>query len=301
MNYGRILASAYSWLSLSKVIWFLVFFWLSIPVLMFLPQVVQNGAYSPSLIPLIYGLYDLLYLALIIGIVFLIQDCFHDKKLKVPTFGLLKVVKTFLLVFVEMFYIFVWNLHARFRLVQILLLIASAVLAFYYSLVQSGDLLFAFTLCFAAYLMLVIYNIIRVFFSTSVFFSKEIGLKDAVKGSWDITHGKFYDTACALGFSILIAFIIFCFISLALGLITTLVLGFFFINSVATDLGFRFASLFALAPAIVAYHYAMSEVFFQLRAHKSSSMTVKRILARKVLSKGHSLPVRKFAKKKKRR
>ena len=81
-----------------------------------------------------------------------------------------------------------------------------------------------------------------------------------------------------------------------------MVLGFFFLNPVAVSLGFRAATLFALAPAIIAYHYAVTEVYSQLNFHRDTSNSIRRILAHKVLAPAkHKAPARKLAKKKKRK
>ena len=125
-----------------------------------------------------------------------------------------------------------------------------------------------------------------------------------------MTHNKFYDASTAILLSLVLVFVLFSFSVIVLGTITSLVLSIFLIQPLALSIGFKAAALFALAPAVIAYHYAMAEVYFQLNAHKESSNSIRRILANKVLmpvkkvsshAKKTSAPVRKLAKKKKRR
>jgi len=294
MDFNRVISSAYSWISLNKVVWFLVFFWISLPVILLLPQAIQEyNLFTPELLPIVFFLYDVLYLALIVGFIALTQYCLSERNIKAPDFHPTKLIDIVLLVFTEMYYIFVWNLHASFRYIQVLLLISTGLLYYYYTLVSTNFVMNLFALCTTAYFVLVIYNSVRLFFTTTLFCNKTVGVKKAVEDSWAMTHNKFPEAITSILLVLILVFVLFSFAVLVLGTITSLILGFFFINPVAVSLGFRAATLFALAPAIIAYHYAVTEVYSQLNFHRETSTSIKRILAHKVLT-----PVRKFAKKK---
>lgn len=306
MDFNRVIASAYSWISLNKVVWFLVFFWISLPMLLLLPQAIeQYNLFTAELLPVVFLLYDIMYLAVIVGFIALTQYCLSERNIRTPEFHPNKIVDIVLLVFVEMFYLFVWNLHAQFRYIQTLLLISTGLLYYYYTLVPTSFVLNIFALCATAYFILVVYNAVRLFFTTTLFCNKEVGIKKAVEDSWGMTHNKFPETITSISLILILVFVLFSFAVLVLGTLTSLVLGFFFTNPVAISLGFRAATLFALAPAIIAYHYAITEVYSQLNFHRDTSTSIKKILAHKVLAPvraiKHKAPARKLAKKKKRK
>ena len=311
MNYDKIIGSAYSWISLTRVVWFLLFFWIALPLLLFLPPLMeQQGLFGPSSIWIVTALYDILYLAVILGLITLTQQCLEERKISTVPFSVRKLVNIVLLVFVEAFYALVWNLSYQFRIIQILLLIATGLLYYYYTVLQTPFVQVLFALCATAYFILVTYNVVRLFFSTSLFCNKDLSIVESVKDSWAMTHNKFYDASTAILLSLVLVFVLFSFSVIVLGTITSLVLSIFLIQPLALSIGFKAAALFALAPAVIAYHYAMAEVYFQLNAHKESSNSIRRILANKVLmpvkkvsshAKKTSAPVRKLAKKKKRR
>ena len=127
MDYNRLLAASFSWFSLDKVFWFIALFWVSLPFIVTLPQLFQTGAvYSDVTLPIAVILYDVLYVILFFGIVLLIQSCLSPKTGVSKEFGLRRVVDLVFLVFLEMFYVFVWNISVRLRKVQLLLIIAAA-------------------------------------------------------------------------------------------------------------------------------------------------------------------------------
>jgi len=300
VNYRSLIGSAFAWISLDKAFWYLIFFWISLPFLVLLPQIFQLGVYSKQTLPIAFALYDILYATVILGVIVLIQFCLNEKKVHTSKITVLKIVDTVFLVFVELFYAFVWNIHSSFRIIQLLLIVAS-VLVYYYYLVMQNELLFLIAwLCLGAYFILVIYNAVRILFSTTIFCFEDMDLKSTVKASWALTHNRFYHVFTSLIFILALSFLLFSFLTIVLGTISTLVLSYFFIDSVSMSLGFRVAVVFALGPALIAYHSAFTDLFLQLKSHKASSENIRRILARKVLSHKKKAPARKLAKKKKR-
>ena len=59
-----------------------------------------------------------------------------------------------------------------------------------------GGLIFAFSSL--AYFVVILYNSYRLVLSQTIFLSKEIGIVDAIKESWQITHGKVLEIFLAL-------------------------------------------------------------------------------------------------------
>jgi hypothetical protein len=305
MNYGRIISAGYSWFSLRKTIWFLIFFWVSLPVVILLPSLIEKYSVFPKSFSFFaYAMYAFMYLMLIIAFIVLTQEALSRKNAFVERFSIRKFVDVVFLVFVELFYVLFWNLHRSFRRIQLLLLFASALLLYYFSVVQAGAVLDLFALCATAYFILVVYNCIRVFFSTTIFCSGGIGIKSAVKESGAITHNKVFDTIAGIATAIIAALFLFLFLVIILGSLTSLVLNFSFIRPIAVSIGFQAAALFALAPSVVVYHFAIGELFAQLSVHHDLSTRIKGILAhhilhpKRVVSKS---PARKLVKKKKRK
>lgn len=300
MNYRKIVNSAYSWISLDKAIWYLIFFWIAVPVLLGLPQVFEQGVYSSTTMPLAVVLYDVLYVSVIMGLVVLIQFFLERKNSFVVKMSIKRFVDVFFLVFLELFYVFIWNLNSSFRLIQALLLVAAALVFYYSTIIVSEATLSLAWLCLSAYFVLVIYNAVRVIFSTTIFFHKDIGIKETIKESWALTQDRFYDVFSSLALIAVLSFVLFSFMVIALGTLGSLVLSYFFIDSVAMGLGFKVATAFALGPALIVYHCAFVELFLQLSSKSETTSRVRKILAHKILRKAKA-PVRKLAKKKKRR
>jgi len=304
MDFNSIIRSAYSWVSIRKVIWFIAFFWISLPFIIVLPQLFESGAvYSKITMPIAILLYDVLYIALIFGIILLIQRCLAEKHEKVVTLNLRKIIDMIFLVFVELFYVFVWNINARLRRIQILLVISSALLGYLFLLTINTIVLVLFAWSLLGYFSLVIRNCIMAFFTTSIYINKNPpGLKDAVKESWAMTHNKVADTFSSIIVSAFLAFVLFAFITLALGAVSSIILRFFFIDSIALSLGFKVSMAFGLGVALIAYHFMIADVYSQLDRHRATSTGIKRLLAHRVLHPAkRKSKARKVAKRKHRR
>lgn len=293
MNFNSIVRSAYSWLSVKKIIWFIAFFWISLPFILILPKLFESGAiYSELTKPLAIILYDVLYIALIVGVILLIQRCLLAKHERAPSLGITKVIKLVLLVFVELFYAFVWNINARFRRIQILLLISSALLGYLFALTLDNILLVIFAWGLLAYFYFVIRNCIMLFFSTTIFVNMgSISITGAVKESYSLIHNRVADTFSSIIISAFLAFVLFAFVTLAMGALASLVLRFFFIDSLAVSLGFNVSTAFGIGIGLIAYHFMIAEVFAQLNKHKAASTSIKRILAHRVLHPKAHKPV----------
>jgi len=305
MNYARVVSSSISWISMKKVLWFLIFFWISLPVLVFLPEFIDKGVYSSSMIPLVIALYDILYLAVIMGVIVLIQGCLMHKHSNCKCMSIPRLVGLVALVFIELFYVFIWSIYKGFRAIQLLLIVLSVFVFYYYLASGSGFIFNLFVLSITAYFIVVVYNAVRLFFSTSVFCSNSVSPLDAVKQAAELTRHNFYHTIVSICISFVLAAILFSFISICLWVIASLVLSYFFINPIALSIGFKAAVIFALGPTLIAYHYSIIEVFTQLSAHRDASHRIRRILLHRALhpkhrAQAHSVPAKKFAKRKRR-
>jgi hypothetical protein len=196
----------------------------------------------------------------------------------------------------------VWNLNRRLRTPQILLLIAIPLLYWYWLFDASPLPSLTLAVFVWAYAALVVYNCVRFCFSMMCFYSRDGSIVGAARDSWALTHNRFVETISAVILSIGTAVVLFSITVIVLGAIANLVLLMFFTEPVAYGLAVRAATLFAFAPAVLAYHYAITNVYAQLVKEGRSSATIRKILARKVLAKkgvshSHISPKRSFAKK----
>ena len=303
MDYDEIISGAFSWISLQKVAWFLIFFWLSFPVLVWVPQAIEKQMFETEMMALVYFLYDVMYVCAIIGFISLTQACLGEKRLSPQTLSLPKFIDTIFLVFVEAWFALVWNLNRRLRVPQLLLLIGIPLLYWYWLFDASLLPSLVLALFVWAYVSLVVYSCVRFCFSMMSFYHKDVSIVGAAKESWALTHNRFVEAISAIILSIGTAVVLFSITVIVLGAIANLVLLMFFTEPVAYGLAVRAATMFAFAPAILAYHYAVTNVYFQLVREGQSSATIRKILARKVLSKrgashAHLVPKRSFAKKK---
>jgi len=304
MNFSKVVNSAYSWVSLDKLAWFVMFFWISLPCIFILPPIFQKGLiYTSVTRPVAIVLYDLLYMVFVLGVIMLMSHCLVDKKAsKGFDLGARKVVDMVLLVVAEMFYIFVWNINSFFRKVQLLLLIAFTLLLYYFTVVPTELLFYLLWLLGTAYFILVVYNAIRLFFSSSIFVQKNasLGVIETIKESWALTHNRFREVLYSIIISLFLAFILFAFVTIALGALGAVVLQFFVINPVAMNIAFAISQAFGLGIALIAYHYMMAEVFVQLYSHAETSSKIRHLLANRAVKGSHkSVVVRRSLQKKK--
>lgn len=287
MDYKKIVSSAYSWMSVEKAKLFLLFFWISLPFLIILPQIFEkNLIYNTSTKPIAMCLYCVLYFTIFLGTIVLIQYCLKTKKENVTQMDGAKLIGLVKLVFLEAFYVLVWNIHAKWRVSQILFLISTA-LFFVLSTLFPGSLwVYPLFISVIIYVLVVVYNFGRVFFSSTIFCNeKNYSTKEAILRSWALTHGKMVKSFSPILWVLVLMFLMFSFITLALGSFASIFLRLFLIEPLAITIGFKAAAAFALAPCLIAYHYAITDVYTQLKNAHDSSTSIKRILAHRVLHK----------------
>jgi len=287
MDYHKIVSSAYSWMSIDKAKLFLLFFWISLPFLIILPYIFEkNLVYSTSTKPIAMALYAILYFTLFLGLVVLIQYCLKKKNERIAQMDLKKIFGLIKLVFLEGFYVFVWNINSKLRISQLLLLIATGLFFLLVSSFSNSLWVFALFISASIYALLVVYNFGRIFFSSTVFCSENTySIKEAIMHSWVLTNGKMIKSFSPILWVLVLMFLMFAFITLALGSFGAIFLKLFLIEPLAISIGFKVAAAFALAPCIIAYHYAIADVYSQLKNTHNSSTSIKRILAHRVLNK----------------
>jgi len=287
MDYSKIISSAYSWLSIDKAKLFLLFFWISLPFLIILPQFFEkNLIYTQLTKPIAMCLYSILYFTLFLGLIVLIQYCLKNKREKTVEMDLWKLIGLVKLVFLEMFYVLIWNINSKLRFSQILFLISTGLFFILSSFFPDSLWVFALFISISVYGLLIVYNFGRVFFSSTIFCNESnYAIKDAIMKSWSLTHGKMIKSFSPILWVIVLMFLMFAFITLALGSFAAIFLKMFLIGPLAISIGFKAAAAFALAPCLIAYHYAITDVYSQLKNAHDSSNSIKRILAHRVLHK----------------
>jgi len=294
MNYDSVIDATHNWISAKRVFWFIIFFCLSLPVLVMVPWVIEEQWVYAPLIPLVYLLFDLMYLCLIVGLLALTQWCLKQKNFSFQEISIGRIVDTVFLVLVEMWFVLVWNLHRAYRFTQLLLLIGIPLL-YYYSLYNAtGFIQWALALFIVLYAAMVFYNAIRVCFSVIIFYNKDVSIVEAVKDSWALTHRRFWHTLLGLLLSIAALFVLFAFIMIVLGALTNLVLLAFFTAPIAYSVTIKAVFPFALAPAVIGYYFAVIEIYAQLSKERSSGTKIRHALARRAIA----APRRSFAGKK---
>ncbi len=299
MNYDQVINAAYEWISLEKAMWFLLFFWLSLPVLMMVPYALADELFYFEFNWIVHGLYYIIYLSILLGFMLLTCACLNHKKLSSSKVSISKYIDTIFLVFVELWYVLVWNMHKSYRFTQLLLLIGIPILAYYYSVISSVLIGVALLIFGVAYLIMVIYNAIRCSFSITIFYNKNVSLEEAVKESWHLTHRKFWKILFSYIFAIVSALVLFVIISAILAAILNLFLINYLTLAVSYKTALWLAAILALGPALISYYFGFIEIYSQLNTHHESDKRVKRVLANRLMTPvAKPIVVRKFAAKK---
>lgn len=303
MDYKKILFSTYSWVSIDKVKMFLLFFWISLPVLIILPSLFSDNLIYEGFSKVVASiLYAVLYLAFFLGFVFLIQGCLKSFHKSFYPFNFKKLRGLIELVFLELFYVLIWNVSSKWRVFQLLLIILNALLFVLSSLFPNSLWLLAFYTSASGLALLFSYNFGRIFFSSTIFFTNpNYSAKEAIFLSWKLTRVGVLKVFSPIIWVFVLIFLMFSFFTLALGSFAAIFLKIFLIESLAINFGFKLAAAFALSPCLIAYHYAIMEIYSQLSAVHESSYSIKRLLAHKVFYKKKPSSKKKRVVKKKRK
>jgi hypothetical protein len=285
MDYNSIINSTYNWLSLEKLIWFLVFFWISLPVFLLVPVGIEKGIFATNKLWFVAVLYSLIYFALIVACITLTHHCLKKKNFDAKELSITKILNAIILVFVQFWYVLVWNIHKKYRFSQLLLLFGIPLLWFYLTNLSNWFIELAFFSFLLAYFLIIIYNYIRVSFSLTYFFSNDCAVREAIKESWHMTHNKFLKVL----FSYLIILVsvgaLFITYVLIFGAIISLILLNYFIPPLAYNIASFVAMLIAFAPTLISYYFAYFELYSQLMSHNKSNSAIKRMLTKRVFGK----------------
>ena len=209
MDYDKIIDSTYSWFSLKKLFWFLVFFWIAIPILFVVPWALEQQYFDESVNWLVYLLYLVIYIGIIVGFVTLTCACLNYKKLNSKVLDKKSLIYTFALVFLELFYVFVWNIHKTYRFTQLLLLLGIPLLYFYYIFNPTLIILVSVLVFYILYVLMVIHNAVRLFFTVTIFYNKGLSKNEAIKECWELTHNKFVVTFFSILLVVGVVFVMF--------------------------------------------------------------------------------------------
>lgn len=285
MNYTTIINSTYNWMSLEKLLWFLLFFWISLPVFLLVPVGIEQNVFESSKLWVVSFLYSLIYFALIIAFLTLTQHCLRKKNYDAKELSLTKVVNGIILVFVQFWYVLVWNIHKKYRFSQLLILFGIPLLWFYLLNLSNWFIELSFFIFVLGYFLIIIYNYIRVSFSLTYFFSNDCTVQEAIKESWHMTHNKFLKVLFAYLVILVSVGALFITFVLVIGAIISLILLNYFIPSIAYNIAGFIAMLIAFAPTLIAYYFAYFELYDQLVLHKKSTSRIKRILVKRVFDK----------------
>jgi uncharacterized membrane protein YciS (DUF1049 family) len=277
MNYDKIIKSTYNWISVSKILLFVLFFWLALPVLFFVPIAFELNLFFEDFVLAIQGLYLILYFTVLLG--FIVLTCFIlGKDCSVKLISITRYIDTIFLVLCELFYIFIWNKNEKLRFSQILLIFGTVLLFYYNVMILSTFIFLALIIFIFCYFLLVLYNFLRLSFSLTLFYHKPISIKEALNLSWGLTHKKTLEIFFGYFFNIATVIVMFFIISVILAAIANLFLVNFLNISLAYNLSIMLASVFALGPIIVAYYFGFMEMYFQLVKKKNSELLIKKAL-----------------------
>lgn len=284
MDFDRIVDAACNFFSLKKFFWFLTLFWLAFPVLVFIPWAISKNYFSLNLEPIVVILFFSMYFCLLTGLIVLLQYFCFNKKINFNVFELKKILLIFPLVFIELFYVFVWNLHKSLRFSQILLLLGIPLLNYYLNLNPNNLIRSFFVIFVFFYILIIIYNSVRLIFTIPIFFIKNESIFQSPKSSWALTHNKFNSVFMALFliFGVLIILFLICYIISSF--FFHIVFSVIFLPRISSELSIVAGTLFALGPVLVAYYSSFTELFDQLLKDNESSNIIKKILSKKVLS-----------------
>jgi hypothetical protein len=288
MDFDKLIASVYDWISFDKAVWFMLFFWISLPVLFLVPVAIEVGFFYSGMHWAIELMYVLMYVVVLLAFMVLTSNCLSHKKFSSTTVNLNKFLDTLFLVFLEFWHVFVWNVHRAYRFTQLLLLVGIPLLYYYYTTSFSAIIEIAYWVFVIAYLAVVIYNAVRLCFSVSIFYSgggSALKIRDVVKKSWHLTHKRFWEVLFSLIVIFATVFVLFVVISVVLGIIANFILVMFTTAALAYKLSVAFATFFAIAPSIVGYHLGFAELYAQLNKKHESNNRIKNVLAKRAIGK----------------
>ncbi|MDD4250613.1 MAG: hypothetical protein PHX27_00280 [Candidatus ainarchaeum sp.] len=298
MDYNKIIDSTYSWFSFSKAIWFLLFFWLALPVLFLVPIAFEQGLFYYGFSWALQGLYVITYISILLGLFLLTGFVLNNNNIKSKEISISVFLDIIFLVFCEFFYTFFWNINKKFRFTQILLLFGSGLLGYYSLFVQSQFIFISFIIFVVCYTFFVLYNFLRVSFSLTLFLHNDFSIIESIFESWHLTHNKALQIFFGYLFNLVTVFVIFVVVSIILGAIANLLLVNYLTIALSYKLAMVLAVIFAFAPALVSYYFGFMEMYLQLINQHLSNKKIKNMLADKVVQTNKIVVTKKVKKSK---
>jgi hypothetical protein len=305
MDYNKILDSTYKWVSFEGVVWYVVFFLITVSILSVVPMMLRQGIFfdEPSL-PVVQVLYAFNILVLFVGFFSLVEYILKANNFKTIKVTPEKLLDSLFLIILSLWYIFVWNIKREHRIIQLLVLFVysfSLFSLFYFSgtFVELGVIV-ASIVFGIIYLGFVIQNCIRLSFGYFIFYNRDMKIKDSLLESWKITEGKV--------FGILWAFIIGEVAVLVYGTIIIFIVASLvgaiispnFIQPVTYKIAMIVGGLIAAAPVLIAEQAFIAETYSQVELKHAIKNKVNKILVRRTLKTKPVKPAKskKAAKKK---
>ena len=297
MDYGKVLESAYKWTGFKGVAWFAVFFLITVSITVIIPLMLRQGIFfdEPS-IPVVQVLYAFNAVVLFVGSVALIEFILKANNFKTQKVTPGKLLDTVFLLVLQVWYIFFWNLHKPYRLIQLLSLFVYTLALFSLTIYNNFFVALGASIFGLAYLIFLIHNCVRLSFSYFIFYNRPLNIKHSLHESWKITEGRVVE--------ILFAFIVGELVIIAYGgviiaivaAIASAVLAPSLIPPVAYKVAMLVGALVAAGPMIVGEQFFIAEVYSQVELKHAIKKKVGRILARRTLKKKR--PVKKKKAKK---
>jgi hypothetical protein len=285
MIYDNVLRNMYSLSLVYKFKWFLLFFWLAIPVLFLTPLGVELGLFHPNFVWVVNSLHFIMFIATLLALMLLLSHSLDFKEFKLTKVSTSVFFDTIFVLVLSLWFIFVWNVKKNYRITQLLFLIGVPLLAYFESVSSSVVGALALIVFILGYLIFILYNSVRGVFAVCIFYAKRVSLINSVKKSWHLTHNKFWFVLCGLIFICAVSFAFFSVLSflIALGIYQILVL--FFVSAVSYKLALSFAFFVAFPIALIAFYFGFSELFYILTLEEDANKQVKVLLAKNVFKK----------------
>jgi hypothetical protein len=294
MDYDAVIESTYKWALHGKAKIYLLFFFIMFLLIFVLGRMVEifwGQFYFSYETEAIFS--DIFYVAqalVFAGMVCLIRVSLKNSGFQTVKISVFKIVDVFFLQILELWYLLVWNLEKRYRVIQLLSLMGILLTSYTASVVRSELLTYSLIFLSIIYFLCVLYNSIRLLFPTLILINKGIKINDAILESWRLTYQREKEIFVALVFVLLFLFVFCAIASFFASAVANVVLLFFGLHTILgsspnadLELARHIGAAFGVSVFIVGYWFAISKIYLQVVKHHDSSTRIKRILAWRVL------------------
>jgi hypothetical protein len=298
MDYNKLIESTYAWVSFKGAFWFIIFFLISCSIIIFTPLMVNQGLFfneaSISVVNVLYFFNLIVFFVAFFSLIEFVLDSngFNTQKISIE-----KLLDSFFLLILFLWYVFIWNIHRPHRILQIISLFVSTFAFFSLTYYNNSIIAFAAIIFGLLYLEMVIVSCVKLSFGHLIFYIKKVSIKEALLDSWKISEnrvGKMFTSYIVGGVTIIIFASIIIFVG---GFFIDLLIGPSFIPPVSYKLSMFIASVFALAPIIIAKQALITEVYSQIKLKSEINRGVARILTKRILLNKRNQPIKKVKSK----